>query len=207
MPEPGSPAEPARPGSAARPASAARPGRAVRPVLTGPRVSLRPGGAGDVAALRAILAEPSVARWWGEPDPAEVITAHLTGSEGDQLLVIEAGGQIAGGIQYHEENEPRYRHAGIDIYLSGRCQNQGLGAEAVALLASFLLTDRGHHRLTIDPAAGNARAIACYRKAGFLPVGIMRQYEGSPDGSFHDGLLMDLLRGELIMPGPAQAPA
>jgi aminoglycoside 6'-N-acetyltransferase len=176
------------------------PGSTARPVLTGPRVTLRPGGPGDVPALRAILAEPSVARWWGTPDPAEVITADLAGREGDLLLVIEAGGQIAGGIQYHEENEPRYRHAGIDIYLSGRCQGLGLGTEAVALLAGFLLHDRGHHRITIDPAAGNARAIACYRKAGFRPVGIMRQYEGSQDGSFHDGLLMDLLRGELVTP-------
>jgi len=25
----------------------------------------------------------------------------------------------------------------------------------------------------------------------------MRQYERGPDGTFHDGLLMDLLRGEL----------
>jgi len=32
---------------------------------------------------------------------------------------------------------------------------------------------------------------------GFRPVGVMRQYERGGDGHFHDGLLMDLLRGEL----------
>jgi hypothetical protein len=32
---------------------------------------------------------------------------------------------------------------------------------------------------------------------GFRPVGIMRAYERGRDGSFHDGLLMDLLAGEL----------
>jgi aminoglycoside 6'-N-acetyltransferase len=32
---------------------------------------------------------------------------------------------------------------------------------------------------------------------GFRPVGIMRQYERGTDGTFHDGLLMDLLRDEL----------
>ena len=31
------------------------------------------------------------------------------------------------------------------------------------------------------------------------PVGVMRQYERGGDGQFHDGLLMDLLRDELIM--------
>jgi aminoglycoside 6'-N-acetyltransferase len=49
----------------------------------------------------------------------------------------------------------------------------------------------------IDPAADNAAAIACYRKVGFRPVGIMRQYERGPEGEWHDGLLMDLLAAEL----------
>ena len=50
----------------------------------------------------------------------------------------------------------------------------------------------------IDPAADNAAAIRCYSKAGFRPVGIMRDYERGADGTWHDGLLMDLLAGELI---------
>ncbi len=56
-----------------------------------------------------------------------------------------------------------------------------------------------HHRITIDPAAANEPAIRCYAKAGFRPVGVMRQYERGGDGRFHDGLLMDLLRDELTL--------
>ena len=48
-----------------------------------------------------------------------------------------------------------------------------------------------------DPAAANHRAIRCYEKVGFRRVGVLRQYERGPDGRFHDGLLMDLLRPEL----------
>ena len=33
---------------------------------------------------------------------------------------------------------------------------------------------------------------------GFLPVGVLRAYERGPDGTFHDGLLMDLLRDEVV---------
>jgi hypothetical protein len=40
------------------------------PVLVGRKVTLRPGRPGDAPKLRAILAEPSVSRWWAEPDPA-----------------------------------------------------------------------------------------------------------------------------------------
>jgi aminoglycoside 6'-N-acetyltransferase len=32
--------------------------------------------------------------------------------------VIEKEGEIVGLIQYHEENEPDFRHAGIDIFLA-----------------------------------------------------------------------------------------
>ena len=51
--------------------------------------------------------------------------------------------------------------------------------------------------MTIDPAAANTRAIRAYEKIGFRPVGVMRQYERAPDGTWRDGLLMDLLAGEL----------
>jgi aminoglycoside 6'-N-acetyltransferase len=167
------------------------------PTLAGPRVTLRPGGRADAVALHAILAEPSVARWWGDPDPVDAIDGELAGGDNSVLLVIEIGGEVAGGIQYHEEHDPMYRHAGIDLYLSTRFQGQGAGPEAVTLLSRYLFEARGHHRLTIDPAAANTRAIRCYRKVGFRPVGVMRQYERGPGGEFHDGLLMDLLRGEL----------
>ena len=168
------------------------------PTLAGPRVTLRPGRREDAALLHAILAEPSVARWWGDPDPVEAIAGELTADGGDSaLLVIEIGGEVAGGIQYHEEDDPMYRHAGIDLYLGTRFQGQSAGPEAVTLLARYLFEARGHHRLTIDPAAANVRAIRCYGKVGFRPVGLMRQYERAPGGEFRDGLLMDLLRDEL----------
>ena len=64
-------------------------------------------------------------------------------------------------------------------------------------LAHYLMDVRGHFRLTIDPAVSNARAIRSYEKVGFKPVGVMRQYERGADGTYHDGLLMDLVAGEL----------
>jgi len=175
----------------------AHPSYPVHPVLTGRRVRIRPGRPGDAGRLRAILAEPSVSRWWGAPDPLDVIEDELRGDEEGLLLVMEIGGKVAGGIQYSEEDDPMYRHAGIDIYLGTRFQGRGAGTEAVALLARYLFEERGHHRITIDPAAHNERAIRSYAKVGFRPVGVMRRYERGGDGTWHDGLLMDLVQGEL----------
>jgi aminoglycoside 6'-N-acetyltransferase len=171
-----------------------------RPTLPGHRVTVRAGRPGEAAQLREVLAEPSVAQWWGEPDPLEEIENDLLGESESVLLVLAVAGQLAGGIEYHEEATPMYRHAGIDIYVGTAFQGRGVGTEAVALVAQFLFTQRGHHRLTIDPAVANERAIRCYRRVGFRPVGVMRQYERGPDGRFHDGLLMDMLRGELRLP-------
>jgi len=170
------------------------------PVLAGRRVTLRPGGPDDARRLHEIQAEPSVARWWVTPDPVAAIEKDLRGGGEAVLLVAEIDGQVGGGIQYHEEDDPMYRHAGIDIYLATRFQNHGAGREAVALLARYLFEQRDHHRLTIDPAAANERAIRSYASVGFRAVGVMRQYERGSDGRFHDGLLMDLLRDELTGP-------
>ena len=90
-----------------------------------------------------------------------------------------------------------YRSAGIDLFLTTDAQGRGLGPDAIRAVARYLFEERGHHRLTIDPAAANERAIHAYGKVGFRPVGIMRAYERGPDGSWHDNLLMDLLAGEL----------
>ena len=38
--------------------------------------------------------------------------------------------------------------------------------------------------------------IWAYEKGGFRPGGIVRPYERGPDGTRHDGLLMDALPGE-----------
>jgi aminoglycoside 6'-N-acetyltransferase len=86
----------------------------------------------------------------------------------------------------------------LDIFVATHVQGCGLGTDAVRALASYLIDERGHHRLVIDPAAQNAAAIHTYEKIGFRAVGLMREYWRSPDGSWQDGLLMDLLARELI---------
>ena len=147
----------------------------------------------DVQPLRAIRDEPEVSGWWGtlEPGELEEFVAEET------AFAIEVDGEVIGAIQYAEEEDPMYRHAGIDVYVTAARHQQGYGSEAVRVLARYLIEERGHHRLTIDPSASNAAAIAAYQKVGFRPVGVMRSYERGPDGTWHDGLLMDLLAGEL----------
>jgi aminoglycoside 6'-N-acetyltransferase len=166
--------------------------------LRGSRVGLRRAGDTDAPALLAVLADPEVARWWGDFGDKEL--RRDIRRRNPATFVIEVEGQVAGLLQYYEELDPEYRHAGLDIALATPWQDKGLGTDALRTMARYLFEKRGHHRLTIDPAVANQRAIAAYRKVGFQPVGVMRKYERGRDGTWHDGLLMDLLRDEFARP-------
>ncbi len=64
------------------------------------------------------------------------------------------------------------------------------------MLISYLVLARGHHRITIDPAATNERAVRCYAAAGFEVVGNLREYQLMDDGTRLDGTLMELIAPE-----------
>jgi aminoglycoside 6'-N-acetyltransferase len=168
------------------------------PILHGKRVRLRPATPADLVRFGAILAEPSVARWWGpRHTDMDAAAEWLEADDDTAVFAIEVDGEVVGSVQYAEETDPDYRHAGIDVFLATTAQGRGMGTDAIRTIARYLLEVRGHHRLTIDPSAANERAIRAYERVGFRRVGVMRSYERGADGTFHDGLLMDLLRGEL----------
>jgi aminoglycoside 6'-N-acetyltransferase len=180
-----------------------RPGVDTEPMtglITGSRVRLRPAAAADAARFEEILSHPDVARWWADAEEpvATQVSYLLDPDEGTTTYAIEHEGVVVGIELAFEEADPQYRHAGIDIAVHPDWQGRGLGSDAIRTLAEHLFTARGHHRLVIDPAADNKSAIQLYQSLGFQPVGTMRSYERGPDGSWHDGLLMDLLAEDLV---------
>jgi aminoglycoside 6'-N-acetyltransferase len=166
-------------------------------VLRGERVVLRPLVEADVGPLTAILQSPEVARWWPDEDEETVRERLGAGEPHTTTWAVCVGDDVVGLAQAWEEPDPMYRHGGIDLSLHPDSHGQGLGSDTVRTVARWLFEERGHHRITIDPAAGNAVAIRCYERVGFRPVGVMRQYERGAEGTWHDGLLLDLLQGEL----------
>lgn len=167
--------------------------------LRGDRLTLRPGRADDEPELRAVFATPEVARWWPTPDDTEISDLLENRDPDVDVWMVELEGRVVGLIQAYENTDPMYRHAGIDLVLHPDVHGRSIGPEAIRVLARHLFDERGHHRIVIDPNAANARAIRAYEKVGFRRVGVMRDYEWDAHlGRWTDGLLMDLLRGELI---------
>jgi aminoglycoside 6'-N-acetyltransferase len=164
--------------------------------LRGQQVELRPLRREDSPRLAEIGADPAVARWW--PGLTEQhLVGKAEGRDGVESFAIDHEGAVVGMAQAWEETDPEYRHAGIDLFLDPRLHGRGLGRDAVRTLARWLVEERGHHRITIDPALENERAVRCYEGAGFKRVGILRRYWRAPDGGWRDGLLLDLLADEL----------
>jgi aminoglycoside 6'-N-acetyltransferase len=154
------------------------------PTLRTERLALRPLADDDIEPLLAIV---TASEWWG----------YESSLDDDPSFVIEVEGERAGWLGFYEEEEPDYRHASVDIVLSPAFQDRGLGPEALRTAIAWLVRERGHHRITIDPAVANERAVRAYTKVGFKPVGVMRKYERGADGTWHDNLLMDLLAEDL----------
>jgi aminoglycoside 6'-N-acetyltransferase len=165
------------------------------PTLVSARTRLRPVDPNDAPTLRAIVGTPAVARWWHTPDddfPVDV-------DDGTTRWVIEIAhapelgppGAVVGMVQAYEGDDPDYDESGIDLFLAPSVHRHGLGSEVVTMVRDWLVEDRGHHLVQIDPAASNAAAIACYTACGFRPVGILHGRERDTEGSgWHDTLLM-----------------
>ena len=161
--------------------------------LRGERVRLRPLREDDVLRLAEIGGEPEVARWWRDIDEAQLREKLAEG----RAFSIVHDDEVVGLVQWWENDDPEFRHAGIDLFLTTRLHGRGLGSDAVRTVARWLVEARGHHRITIDPALENTRAIRAYERVGFRRVGVLRRYWLGPDGEWRDGLLLDLLADEL----------
>ena len=153
------------------------------------QIDLAPLDVAHVRPLRELHRQPGVQRWWGPMDDG------FPFDEPESIrFAIVADGQIVGLIQYGEEKWPEYRHAWIDIFIGDVHAGRGIGTEAVRQMARMLFEERGHHRITIDPAADNEAAIRSYEKAGFKRVGVQtRSYLRTATGEWRDELLMELL--------------
>ncbi len=161
--------------------------------LIGQGVVLRPITADDVPVLTHIVQTPEVKQWW---DAGELLEPSGTTDDSLTRFTIVTGRRIAGMIQYSENDQPRDRHAGMELFLDPDLHGRGLGRDAIRTLARYLFEALGHHRIVIDPAATNEIAIRCCAAVGFRPVGMMHDRERHIS-NVRGGMVMDLLSTEL----------
>lgn len=170
------------------------------PVLTGDGVTLRPLTPDDADDLLRILGHPEVARWWEGYDRARVLDELVAEGDGESFgIVVDQDGtaSLVGMIQYYEQDDPDYRHAGVDLFVDPGVHRKGVGRAAVRALVRHVADDLGHHRVIVDPSAANERSVAFFESLGFRRVGVLRRYERRADGTWGDNVLLELLVDEL----------
>ena len=95
---------------------------------------------------------------------------------------------------------PEDRKAKLGIMIGEKaCWSKGYGSDALRTLLRFAFDEMNLNRVELDVFAFNERAIAAYRKCGFVEEGRRRQalYRG---GAYHDVLVMSVLRGDDLEP-------
>ena len=162
--------------------------------LRSPRTRLEPLLEADLEPLGTLLAQPGVQPWWGDPSPAS-LRASLLDAPDTLSWSVRVGDELAGAASAFDAGWPPGTTVGLMIALGDAWQNRGLGPEALSLLIAHHLA-LGVHRFSVDPVAGNVRAVRAYASCGFKPVGVLRQYDPDPAGGWRDCLLMDLLAEE-----------
>lgn len=113
--------------------------------------------------------------------------------EQEYAWVIDAG-RFIGHLRFHSIDRQDKRAAlaiGID---DPACLGRGYGTEAIRLaLTHAFLT--GLHRISLRVLASNSRAIACYRKCGFVEEGRERE-AAFVNGRWEDDIIMGVLDRE-----------
>lgn len=87
-----------------------------------------------------------------------------------------------------------YRSAELGARIGQECERgHGYGARAVRLALSYAWNTLNLHRVSLHVFADNQRALACYRKAGLVQEGLMRD-AAFTSGKWRDVALMAALR-------------
>jgi RimJ/RimL family protein N-acetyltransferase len=168
-----------------------------------PRLRLRAFDDSDAPAYHA---------WWNDASlvpfqttaPVRPITredslATLKSWVKDSLIYCSAetlaGGQLIGMVNLYG-GDPKNRDYKLAIIIARPFWGHGFGREMVEFITRYAFRELGVHRISLQVAAANLRAIKCYETAGFKHEGRLRQANFANE-SWSDELLMGMLREDL----------
>lgn len=174
--------------------------------LTGLRLRLRPITEADTDAVVRWRNSPSVkAGLFGQADltPEEHLRwLHAKVMPGlcHQFIIelLESGAAV--GTLLIKNIEPEHGRAELGIFIGeASARGRGYGSEAIALATGFAFKDLKLHRLQLQVLADNVQALACYRKAGFVEEGRLREAY-LRDGRRQDIVIMAALKTGFTAP-------
>jgi aminoglycoside 6'-N-acetyltransferase len=142
-------------------------------------------------------ADPTVAIGSIDPDALrDRVAASGTLTERELLFAIEADGRLVGSIQAYRDQLPAGVFGiGIEVF-EPEDRSQGIGREAVALLATHLFAEVGIRRLEAGTASDNGAMRRVLERLGFVQEGILRGWYPSDDGQGSDCVMYGMTRSD-----------
>jgi RimJ/RimL family protein N-acetyltransferase len=119
-------------------------------------------------------------------------------SFGDTFFAIETkDGEHIGNTNLFDVS-PEDRKAEFGIMIGEKAYwSKGYGSDAAQTLLRFAFDEMNLNRVQLDTYAFNERALAAYRKSGFVEEGRRRQATFR-EGTYHDVVVMSALRHEWL---------
>ena len=175
------------------------------PRVYGNKVMLREYQKEDLPFMRSWVNNPNIVNNLSDiflfPQTAEdtesfleTMLTHKNEMKGFIIAQKESGKYIGQIDLIHIDWKNRWAELGI-VVGSEENLGRGYGSEAIALLQQFAFMDLGLNRLQLVVYGSNTRAIACYKKCGFVEEGRKRQHRYK-QGNFDDEILMGILKCE-----------
>ena len=114
------------------------------------------------------------------PHPYRVADArawltHVTAQRPETNFTIEVGGEAAGGIGFHPQEDVHRRSAEIGYWLGEPFWGRGIATQAVRALASYALRAHDLTRIYAFVFEWNPASARVLEKAGFTREGRLRQ--------------------------------
>jgi RimJ/RimL family protein N-acetyltransferase len=114
----------------------------------------------------------------------------------DVRLAIETKEGVHIGMCGLHRARPEDRGAELGIMIGDRAfWSNGYGTDTVQTMLRFAFEQINMHKVALGVFEFNERAMACYRKCGFVDEGRFRE-EYFQDGRYWDVVRMSILRGE-----------
>jgi RimJ/RimL family protein N-acetyltransferase len=175
-------------------------------MITGKRVRLRAIEMDDLDRFTAWMNDPEVTQYLSTADyyptsrlaQEQWLQAASTRTRFDDLLLaietLESARHI-GSIALHSTSASN-RRAELGIMIGDKDYgSRGYGTDAILTILRFAFDEMNLHRVYLTVLTHNARAIACYKKCGFIEEGRLRE-ERYLHGAYTDRLLMAILDRE-----------
>lgn len=147
----------------------------------------------DAAALMDIRRQPSVMRYTPAMPSDRPTDFFARWGANDHVLVAVLDGRVAGYAGLHVRDGKRRHSAWLGIAVHDELAGRGAGRALMQALLDLADNWIGLLRVDLEASADNERAIAMYRRFGFVDEGRQKKAYFC-DGAYVDSVLMARVR-------------